>query len=266
MDSKNSYGVTYMKTTAHHAIKIGWKTVGLGQPVFIIAEAGVNHNGNLAFAKKLVDAAKDAGADAVKFQTFNPDTLVIKNAEKAEYQEGNERNPSRLRRRVLPFEKGELKTRSQYEMLKRLMLPREYHSELKKYAEKKGIIFLSTPFSLSDAEFLRELGVPGLKIGSSDTDNIPFLRTVASWKLPLILSTGMSDLPLVRAAVEAIRQAGNEKLIVLHCTTNYPAPIREVNLRAMQTFARELDVLVGFSDHTTSIMLLYSLLHSRMCD
>ncbi len=254
MDSKNSYGVTYMKTTAHHAIKIGWKTVGLGQPVFIIAEAGVNHNGNLAFAKKLVDAAKDAGADAVKFQTFNPDTLVIKNAEKAEYQEGNERNPSRLRRRVLPFEKGELKTESQYEMLKRLMLPREYHSELKKYAEKKGIIFLSTPFSLSDAEFLRELGVPGLKIGSSDTDNIPFLRTVASWKLPLILSTGMSDLPLVRAAVEAIRQAGNEKLIVLHCTTNYPAPIREVNLRAMQTFALELDVLVGFSDHTTSII------------
>jgi len=235
-----------------HSILIGTKIIGPGHPVFIIAEAGVNHNGDLELAKKLIDAAVEAGADAVKFQTFDPDTLVTKAASKATYQMMNEENPSRLRRRVLPLGKGESEDgqETQYAMLKRLMLRREYHPELKAYAEAKGIIFLSTPFSLSDAEFLRELGIAAFKVGSSDTNNVPFLRTIAAWKLPIILSTGMSDLSLVRESVDAIRRAGNEDLIVLHCTTNYPAPIREVNLRAMQTIARELGVLAGFSDHT----------------
>ena len=224
---------------SNKTIFVGTKQIGEGYPVFVIAEAGVNHNGDLLLAKKLIDAAVEAGADAVKFQTFDPDTLVTKSASKASYQDKNEKK-----------EGGE----TQYEMLKRLMLKREYHPELKAYAESKGIIFLSTPFSLSDAEFLRDLGIAAFKVGSSDTNNIPYLRTIAKWKLPIIISTGMSDLQLIKESVEAIRKAGNEDLIVLHCTTNYPAPIREVNLRAMQTLAQELDVLVGFSDHTEGIV------------
>ena len=246
------------------SITIGTKTIGKGNPVFIIAEAGVNHNGNLSLAKKLIDAAVEAGADAVKFQTFDPDTLVTKEAAKAEYQIRNEskgknppqatpfssHHPASPTRHPSSGRRGGEMEESQYAMLKRLMLKREYHAELKKYAEQKGIIFLSTPFSLSDAEFLKELGVPALKIGSSDTNNIPYLRAIAKWKLPLILSTGMSDLALITESVDAIRAAGNTELIVLHCTTNYPAPIGEVNLRAMQTLQKELDVPVGFSDHT----------------
>ncbi len=220
-------------------VVIGGKAIGAGAPVFIIAEAGVNHNGDLSFAKKLIDAAVEAGADAVKFQTFDPDTLVTKNAAKADYQNKNEQ-----------MKGGE---ETQYEMLKRLMLKRADHPTLKKYAEQKGIIFLSTPFSLSDAEFLRDLGVLALKIGSSDTNNIPYLRTIARWGLPLILSTGMSDLALIKESVETIRKAGNEDLVVLHCTTNYPAPMNEVNLRAMPLLQKELDLPVGFSDHTKGV-------------
>ncbi len=221
-------------------LSIGNKIVGTGHPVFIIAEAGVNHNGKLSLAKKLIDAAVKAGADAVKFQTFDPDTLVTKGASKATYQDKNEETEGA----------GE----TQYAMLRRLMLKREYHPELKKYAEQKGIMFLSTPFSLSDAEFLRDLGIVALKVGSSDTNNIPYLRTIAKWKLPIILSTGMSDLPLLHESITAIRKAGNNDLIVLHCTTNYPTPIQEVNLRAMQTLEQELNVTVGFSDHTEGIV------------
>lgn len=240
-----------MTPTTPHVLTIGNKIIGLGRPVFIIAEAGVNHNGDKALAKKLIDAAALVGADAVKFQTFDPDTLVTKVAKKAEYQVRNEENLSHLRRRVIPLQKGELKTEeSQYEMLKGLMLPREMHAELKAYAEQKGIIFLSTPFSLSDAQFLKELGVAAFKIGSSDTDNLPFLKTIATFGLPIILSTGMSDLALVRKSVEVIHKTGNRNLVVLHCTTGYPAPLAEVNLRAMQTLGTELKVLVGFSDHT----------------
>ena len=221
-------------------ITFGGRTIGPGNPVFIIAEAGVNHNGDKTLAKKLIDAATLAGADAVKFQTFDPDTLVTKEAKKADYQDKNEHTEGG----------GE----SQYEMLKRLQLPREMHTELKAYAEQKGIMFLSTPFSLSDAQFLKELGVVAFKIGSSDTDNLPFLKTIATWGLPIMLSTGMSDLALVRKSVEAIQSTGNQKLVVLHCTTSYPAPLAQVNLRARQTLAQELGVLVGFSDHTEGIV------------
>jgi len=227
-------------------ISIGTKKIGYGRPVFIIAEAGVNHNGKLSLAKKLIDVAAKAGADAVKFQTFDPDTLVTKDAAKAEYQVRNEENPSRLRRRVLPLGKGE----SQYEMLKRLMLPRTYHSELKRYAEKKGLIFLSTPFSLSDAQFLRTLGVPAFKVASSDTNNLPFLSRIATWKLPIILSTGMADMAEVKEAVRAIKKAGNTKLVLLQCTTNYPTAFTETNLRAIQTLHKAFGLPVGFSDHT----------------
>ncbi|MBI1974900.1 MAG: N-acetylneuraminate synthase family protein, partial [Parcubacteria group bacterium] len=185
--------------------------------------------------------------DAVKFQTFSPDKLVTKDAKKAEYQK-NEKYPSSL----LPSKEGRRggTGESQYEMLKRLVLPRTRHAELKRYVEKKGLIFLSTPFSLDDAKFLRKLGVPALKVGSSDTNNLPYLRRIAAWRIPVLLSTGMADMKEVREAVGAIRKVGRSNLILLHCTTNYPTPFAEANLRAIQTLQKEFGAPVGFSDHT----------------
>jgi len=218
-------------------IKIGKKHIGEACPVFIIAEAGVNHSGDLGLAKQLIDVAADAGADAVKFQTFNPETLVTKKATKAIYQARNEN-------------KGE---ESQFDMLRRLMLPREWHTDLKKYAEDKGLIFISTPFSLDDAIYLRQLGVKALKVGSSDTENIPYLTEIAKWRLPIILSTGMSNLAAVKNSVGAMEKVGCQKLIVLHCTTNYPTPFEQANLRVILTLKKELGLPVGFSDHTPGI-------------
>ncbi len=219
-------------------INIGRKKISADSTVFIIAEAGVNHNGNLKLAKKLIDAAARAGVDAVKFQTFDPETLVIKNADKAKYQSKNDRRT------------GE----GQYSMLKRLILPRKWHKELKQYSESKGLIFLSTPFSLDDAIFLRKLGIKAIKVGSSDTENIPYLAEIAKWNLPIILSTGMSALPEIKETVKTIRKAGNNKLIVLHCTTNYPTPHEEINLRAITTLKKEFkNIPIGFSDHTLGI-------------
>src|SRR3989344_1298486 len=160
----------------NNTIKIGDKFIGPNQPVFIIAEAGINHNGSFKVAKKLIDEAALAGADAIKFQTFNPDTLATKTTAKAEYQT-----------------KGTDKE-NQYAMLKRLMLPREWHKELKSYAEKKGLVFLSTPFSADDADFLVKLGISAIKVGSTDTNNIPYLQHIAKRKVPIILSTGMANL------------------------------------------------------------------------
>lgn len=217
-------------------ISIDGKEVGKNRPVFIIAEAGVNHNGSFSLAKKLIDAAAKAGADAVKFQTFDAGELATEAAAKAPYQIRNE--------------KGALGEESQLSMLRRLMLQRRWHTPLKRYAEKRGLIFLSTPFSLSDAKFLKRLGVPAIKISSSDADNLPYLRAIAKWKLPLLLSTGMSDMAGVKESVAALRKAGNRELIIFHCTTNYPVGAAETNLRAIETLQKEFRVLVGFSDHT----------------
>lgn len=217
-------------------IKIENKIIGANKPVFIIAEAGVNHNGNFELAKKLIDAAACAKADAVKFQTFDPKTLVTKHAKRAEYQDKNIGGEE-----------------SQYNMLTRLKLKREYHAPLKKYAEEKGLIFLSTPFSISDANFLFKLGVPAFKVGSGDANNLPHLKNLALKNLPIILSTGMSTLEEVRESVNLIRQNGNKQIIVLHCTSNYPASFKEVNLQAMLTLQKELGTLVGYSDHTVGI-------------
>lgn len=218
-------------------VKIGQKFISDEHPVFIIAEIGVNHNGSLKMAKRLIDVASKARVDAVKFQTFNPETLVTKSAAKASYQIKND---------------GRI-NETQYEMLKRLMLPRQFHRELKIYAEKKGLIFLSTPFSLDDARYLRKLGVQAIKVGSSDTDNTPYLSQIATWELPIILSTGMSDLKEIKNSVRVIQRAGCRELVILHCTTNYPCPAEEANLNAIKTLKRNLGLLVGFSDHTSGI-------------
>ena len=218
-------------------IKIGNKLIGEGEPCFVIAEAGVNHNGDIKLAKRLIDVAKKAGGDAVKFQTFKAEDVVTKNVALAEYQKKS-------------IEKKE----SQLKMLKKLELSYEDFKKLKKYTDKKGIIFLSTPDTEEDAVFLKNL-VPAYKIGSGDLTNLPLLEKVAKKKKPIILSTGMSTLNEVREAVRVVKKQGNNKIILLHCTTNYPCPLEEVNLRAMQTLKKEFDLPVGYSDHTLGMIV-----------
>ena len=218
-------------------IKIGNKLIGEGEPCFVIAEAGVNHNGDIKLAKRLIDVAKKAGGDAVKFQTFKAEDVVTKNVALAEYQKKS-------------IEKKE----SQLKMLKKLELSYEDFKKLKKYADKKGIIFLSTPDTEEDAVFLKNL-VPAYKIGSGDLTNLPLLEKVAKKKKPIILSTGMATLNEVREAVRVVKKQGNNKIILLHCTTNYPCPLEEVNLRAMQTLKKEFDLPVGYSDHTLGMIV-----------
>jgi len=217
-------------------IRIADKIIGPKYPCFIIAEAGVNHNGKLELAKKLVDAAKYAGADAVKFQTFKAEKLVTKNSSMAEYQQKN------LNKR-----------QSQYDLLKKLELNYKNFSELKRYCDKKKIIFLSTPHSDDAIDFLDDL-IPAYKLGSGDITNFPFLEKVAKKKKPVILSTGMSTLEEVRKAVKFIYGCGNKQVVALHCTSNYPCSPEEVNLRAMLTMQKKLDCLVGYSDHTTNVI------------
>jgi N-acetylneuraminate synthase/N,N'-diacetyllegionaminate synthase len=213
-------------------IKIANKIIGDGEPVFIIAEAGVNHQGSFGLAKKLIDVAKEAGADAVKFQTFKAKDVVTNNLEMAEYQKKN------------VGEKG-----SQFEMLKKLELSHGDFIGLKEYADKKGIIFLSTPDTEEDVYFLERM-VPAYKIGSADLTNHPLLEKVARKKKPIILSTGTATLKEVEEAVSVIKTQGNGKIILLHCTTNYPCPLKEVNLRAIETLRKKFKCLVGYSDHT----------------
>lgn len=219
-----------------HTISIGKHRIGPGRPTFIIAEAGVNHNGQPELARRLIDVAAQAGVDAVKFQTFKAENLVTGSAKMADYQVEN-----------LGAET------SQLEMLRRLELAYESHQELKDYAESKGLIFLSTPFDEAAIDFLLELGVEAFKAGSGDLTNLPYLEKMARKGLPVIISTGMANLDESREAVEAIHGTGNRQLVVLHCTTNYPCPPEQVNLAAMHTLERELECLVGYSDHTTGI-------------
>jgi len=215
-------------------IKIAGRTIGSGYPCFIVAEAGVNHNGNVDLAKKLIDAAKKAGADAVKFQMFSAEKLVTNAAPKAEYQR-----------------KGIGET--QREMLKKLELGKNDFRILKKYAEKSKIIFLATPFDEENADFLTRLGVPAIKIGSGDLTNLPLLEHVARKNKPIILSTGMGTMQEVREAVDKIKKSGNEKIILLHCVSSYPARLEDSNLRAIQTMEKTFYLPVGYSDHTLGI-------------
>jgi N-acetylneuraminate synthase len=204
--------------------------------VFVIAEAGVNHNGDAALARRLVDAAVEAGADAVKFQTFRTEALVSCNAPKAAYQ-----------RETAGGGEG------QREMLRRLELGREQHAEIQQHCTKRGILFFSTPFDEESADLLEALHVMLFKLPSGEITNLPLLRHVAAKGRPIILSTGMSTLEEVAQAVAAIDGAGNGGLALLHCVSAYPAPTAEMNLRAMDTLRERFGVPVGLSDHTLGI-------------
>lgn len=204
--------------------------------VFIIAEAGVNHNGDWEIAKKLVDAAVEAGADAVKFQTFKAEKLVCKNAEKADYQKETTD-----------------KTESQFEMLKKLELTEDMHQMLLEYCKEKGILFLSTPFDVDSVDYLIGMGMEIMKIPSGEITNYPYLRKVAQTGKKVIMSTGMSNLQEVRDAVAVLKEYGGKDIAVLHCNTEYPTPFTDVNLKAMITLRDELKIEVGYSDHTPGI-------------
>lgn len=193
---------------------------------FIIAEAGVNHNGRLDLALKMVDVAKKCGADAIKFQTFKARSVVTSQG----------------------------KTKSHFEMLKKLELKKKFYKPIIKRCKEKKIIFLSTPHGSFEAvDFLQKLNIPAFKFGSGDLTNLPVLQYAAKFKKPVIISTGMATMEEIKEAINCIEKTGNNKIIVLHCTTNYPCPFDEVNLRAMQAMMKKLDVLVGYSDHTTGI-------------
>ena len=214
-------------------INFGKRVVGAGRPAFVIAEAGVNHNGNLDLAFQLVDAAIAAGAEAVKFQTFIAAELIAAGAAKAEYQKATTGDQE-----------------SQLEMIKRLELSFGDFQKLKIYCDDQGITFLSTPFDLKSIDFLANLGVVAFKISSGDLTNDPLLRHVAAKGRPVILSTGMSNLDEVREALAVLHDTD---VILLQCVTNYPAAAEDINLRAMLSMQSAFDVNVGYSDHTLGI-------------
>lgn len=220
------------------ALPIGTRAVGGADRCFVIAEAGVNHNGDLNLARLLVDAAVAAGADAVKFQTFKADRVVTQDAPKAEYQQRTTGG-------------GE----SQFAMLKRLELDERSHHELFTYCASKGILFLSTPFDPAGADFLEALGVAAFKVPSGEITNLPFIRHVAKKQKPMIVSTGMATLAEVARAVDAVHDEGNHGVALLHCVSNYPARAADANLRAMATLREAFGVPAGYSDHTMGLSI-----------
>ena len=207
--------------------------------VFIIAEAGVNHNGSIKLAKQLIDVAVEAGVDAVKFQTFKAEKLVNKNAKKAKYQSENMQESDD----------------SQFNMLKKLELDVDTHHELISYCNSKKIMFLSTPFDHDSIELLDSLGLEIFKIPSGEITNLPYLRHIGSLEKKIILSTGMAGIGEIEDALDVLVDAGTlkEDIIVLHANTMYPTPMEDVNLRAMQTIGNTFDVSYGYSDHTLGI-------------
>jgi N,N'-diacetyllegionaminate synthase len=218
------------------SISIAGRRIGPGMPSFIIAEAGVNHNGDLDLARQLVVTAAKAGADAVKFQTFRAEKLVSRSAPKASYQIDKTRSDE-----------------SQYQMLQRLELSPDMHVAVIESCRQAGILFLSTPFDEDSADLLERLGVPAFKIGSGDLTNLSLLRHVARKKKPMIVSTGMACLSEVEAALQAIVSEGNDEVVLLHCVSSYPAAPEDLNLRAMATMAAAFGVPVGYSDHSVGI-------------
>lgn len=204
--------------------------------ILIIAEAGVNHNGSLAMAKQLADVAKAAGADIVKFQTAKPELVISRFAEKAEYQKA---------------ETGEAE--SQLEMCKRIHLTFDEHAQLKEYCDSIGIAYLSTPFDLDSIDFLQQLGTPMWKVPSGEITNLPYLEKIAATKKPVILSTGMSMISEIEDALTILEDGGAGPITLLHCNTEYPTPIEDANLLAMQDLREQFGLPVGYSDHTAGI-------------
>lgn len=222
-----------IKKTSDRFISIGKRKVGVGFPCFVIAEAGVNHNGDIRLAKKMVDVAASAGADAIKFQTFRSENLATVSAPKANYQmQTTGRNESQLT------------------MLKKLELPLWAFQELRDYCYQKKILFMSTPFDEECADFLDEMGMEVFKIPSGELTNAFFVAHVARKMKPMIVSTGMATLDEVEAAVQTILSEGNSQFVLLHCVSNYPTDPKDANLRAMETIRKTLKAPVGFSDHT----------------
>ncbi len=205
--------------------------------VLIIAEAGVNHNGSFDIAIQLCDEAKKAGVDAIKFQTWKTENIVTESAMLASYQENN----------------IEEKNETQFQMLKKLELSYNDFINIKKHCDSIGLVFLSTPDEEESLDFLDSLNLPFLKIGSGEVTNIPYLRKIGSKKTKVILSTGMSDLGDVEKAIKTIKESGSEDISLLHCTSNYPCPMEEVNLNAMLTLKEAFKCTVGYSDHTMGI-------------
>ena len=214
-------------------IRIGSRTVGSGAGVFVIAEIGINHNGSVEEAAKLVDAAADCGADAVKFQSFRADRLLICSRDRYAQQDGEE---------------------SAYDLLRRCELSFEEQEKLKVHADKRGIIFLSTPFDTESADFLERLGVPAFKIASGDITYIPLLDHIAAKGKPVFLSTGMSYLDEVIEAVRRLRDGGSPEILLMHCTSSYPAMPGDMNLRALETLQSYFGLPTGLSDHSRGIL------------
>ncbi|MDC0466399.1 N-acetylneuraminate synthase [Gammaproteobacteria bacterium] len=206
--------------------------------VFIIAEAGVNHNGSIDLAKKLIDVAFNSGADAVKFQTFKAEDLVSKNAQKAEYQK-----------------KTTDRKESQLDMIKKLELDISSHQELITYCDSKGIMFLSSAFDLDSIKILNNLNLEIFKIPSGEITNLPYLKMIGRLNKKVILSTGMSDINEIRDALEILMKEGTKKenITILHANTMYPTPMKDVNLQAMLTIGKTFDIAYGYSDHTLGI-------------
>ena len=217
--------------------EIHGRKIGENHPVFFIAEAGVNHNGSLDLAKQLVDVAKEARADAVKFQTFKTENIIVPDAPKSTYH----------------VETTGLE-QSWFDLLKTQELSREMHEQLIDYCRRKEIIFLSTPYDEESADLLEEVDVPAFKIASTDTNNIPFVRYVAQKGKPMIISTAMCEMEEVEQAVNAIREEGLQEFVVLQCTGNYPTRLEDSNLRVIEMYRRKLNCLVGYSDHTAELI------------
>lgn len=222
-------------------IQIGNTLIGNNQPAYIIAEAGVNHNGDLNIALQLVDKAKEIGADCVKFQTFKAETIITKEAPKANYQ-------------LKVTDKSE----SQFEMLKSLELKSKDYKTLIDHCKELDIQFLSTPYNIEDAIFLEQLGVDAYKIASGQLVELPFLKKVAKMGKPIIISTGMANLAEVYEGTMTMRDSGNNDIVVLQCTTNYPSLLEDANISSMITMGQALDVIIGYSDHVEENYACYA--------
>lgn len=224
--------------------------IGEGEPCFIIAEAGSNHNRDFAQALKLIDVAVESNADAVKFQTYSAESLYSKKTSKMSY----------LKKEGLTKE-----DESVWELIKRIEMPRQWHNDLVHYCNEKGIIFLSTPFDLQAVDELEEVGMQAYKIASFEITHLPLLEYVAKTGKPIILSTGMANLSDIETALEVIYKQGNSDVVLLHCAINYPAKYEDLNLRAMQTMKQAFQLPVGFSDHSLGITADIAAVASGAC-